>query len=274
MGDAGRNKTVTGMVAQANGGPLRSRPSTGQSSEQIANCIRRKCSTFMVAICNTLNRGHSIARFRIFYPVARLSHPSLACDGRTFYTPRHGYGSFTTNPFSPAMNLADHIRSIPDFPKPGILFYDITPLLANPDAFREAVRGMAEPFRGGGVSSVAAAEARGFVFGGPIALELDVPFIPVRKPGKLPYDVVSHTYALEYGTDTLEMHVDAVQPGDSVLIVDDLLATGGTVEACCQMIERAGGNVAGCTFLIELDFLNGAAKLQKYKIASLLHYDK
>lgn len=133
---------------------------------------------------------------------------------------------------------------------------------------------MAEPFRGGGVSSVAAAEARGFVFGGPIALELDVPFIPVRKPGKLPYDVVSHTYALEYGTDTLEMHVDAVQPGDSVLIVDDLLATGGTVEACCQMIERAGGNVAGCTFLIELDFLNGAAKLQKYKIASLLHYDK
>ncbi len=133
---------------------------------------------------------------------------------------------------------------------------------------------MAEPFRGVGVSSVAAAEARGFIFGGPIALELGVPFIPVRKPGKLPYDVVSHTYALEYGTDTLEMHIDAVRLGDNVLIVDDLLATGGTVEACCQMIEKAGGNIAGCTFLIELDFLKGAAKLQKYKIAGLLHYDK
>ena len=121
---------------------------------------------------------------------------------------------------------------------------------------------------------MAAAEARGFIFGGPIALELGVPFIPVRKPGKLPYDVVSHTYALEYGTDTLEMHIDAVRLGDNVLIVDDLLATGGTVEACCQMIEKAGGNIAGCTFLIELDFLKGAAKLQKYKIAGLLHYDK
>ena len=170
------------------------------------------------------------------------------------------------------MNLTDHIRSVPDFPKPGILFYDITPLLANPDAFREAVRRMAEPFKDANIQVVAAAEARGFVFGGPIALELNVPLVPIRKPGKLPYKTLSYTYDLEYGTDTLEMHVDAVSEGDNVLLVDDLLATGGTIEACCHMVEKAGANVAGCAFLIELDFLSGVKKLDKYKTVSLLHY--
>ena len=170
------------------------------------------------------------------------------------------------------MNLTDHIRSIPDFPKPGILFYDITPLLASPAAFREAVRQMAEPFRDKNIQTVAAAEARGFIFGGPIALELNVPLVPIRKPGKLPYKTLSYTYDLEYGTDTLEIHVDAISEGDNVLLVDDLLATGGTIEACCHMVEKAGGNVAGCAFLIELDFLGGVKKLDKYKTHSLLHY--
>ena len=168
------------------------------------------------------------------------------------------------------INLADYIRTIPDFPKPGILFRDITTLLANPAAFRQAVAEMAEPFLGDKIDVVAAAEARGFIFAAPVALELNAALVPIRKPGKLPYKTHSYTYCLEYGGDTLEIHADAIQPGARVLVVDDLLATGGTIDACCRLVEQAGGVVAGCSFLIELADLGGAEKISKYKTASLL----
>ena len=171
------------------------------------------------------------------------------------------------------LNLEDHIRSIPDFPKPGILFRDITPLLANPAAFHAAIHEMAAPFRDAGVELVAAAEARGFIFAAPLALELHAGLIPVRKPGKLPSETLSFTYELEYGTDTLEIHADAVLPGKNVLVVDDLLATGGTVEACCRLVEKAGGHVAGCVFLIELGALGGAKRIANYRTLSLIKYD-
>ena len=171
------------------------------------------------------------------------------------------------------LELTDYIRSIPDFPKPGILFRDITPLLAAPAAFRQAVDQLADQFRGEKIDVIATAEARGFLFAAPLALELDVALVPIRKPGKLPYETLSLTYELEYGTDTLEIHTDAVSPGDSVLVVDDLLATGGTVEACCRMVEKAGGNVAGCGFVIELVGLGGAKRIARYKTVSLIKYD-
>jgi len=171
------------------------------------------------------------------------------------------------------LNLKDHIRSIPDFPKPGILFRDITPLLADPAAFQSAIRQMAAPFRQSGVDLVAAAEARGFIFAAPLALELHAGLIPIRKPGKLPSDTLSFTYELEYGTDTLEIHADAVLPGKNVLVVDDLLATGGTVEACCKLVEKAGGHVAGCVFLIELSALGGVKRIADYRTLSLVKYD-
>jgi adenine phosphoribosyltransferase len=170
------------------------------------------------------------------------------------------------------LNLADFIRDIPDFPKPGILFRDITPLLASPAAFRQAIRDMAQPFRAKKIDLVAAAEARGFIFAAPLALELDAGLVPIRKPGKLPSKTLSHTYQLEYGTDTLQIHADAVPPGANVLMVDDLLATGGTVEACCRMIEQAGGCVAGCAFLIELAALEGAKRIARYPTVSLIKY--
>ena len=172
-----------------------------------------------------------------------------------------------------AMQLTDYIRSIADFPKPGILFRDITPLLANPTAFREAVGQLAQHFRHEGVEIVAAAEARGFIFAAPLALELGVGFVPVRKPGKLPFETHAFHYELEYGTDTLEVHIDGISAGQRVLIVDDLLATGGTVEACCRLVERAGGVVAGCAFLIELTGLRGAQRISSYKVFSLLKYE-
>jgi adenine phosphoribosyltransferase len=171
------------------------------------------------------------------------------------------------------LQLTDYIRSVPDFPKPGILFRDVTPLLASPAVFRGAVRQMADHFHGRGVNVVAAAEARGFLFAGPLALELDAALVPIRKPGKLPFKTMSHSYSLEYGTDTLEMHVDAIQPGATVLVVDDLLATGGTAEACCHMIEKAGGRVVGCVFVIELLDCAGAEKLSKYETFSLVKYE-
>lgn len=171
------------------------------------------------------------------------------------------------------LNLGDYIRDVPDFPRPGILFRDIAPLLAAPAAFRQAVEQMAEPFRGAKIEVVAAAEARGFLFAAPLALDLDAGLVPVRKPGKLPCKTLSYTYRLEYGTDTLEIHADAVVEGANVLVVDDLLATGGTVEACCKMVEMAGGTVAGCVFLIELVGLAGAARLADYKKVSLIKYD-
>ena len=171
------------------------------------------------------------------------------------------------------LQLTDFIRSVPDFPKPGILFRDITPLLAAPAALRQAVGQMAEPFREAGVDVVTAAEARGFLFAVPIALEFNAALVPIRKPGKLPHETLSYTYDLEYGSDTLEIHADAIAAGAKVLVVDDLLATGGTVEACCRMVEQAGGSVVGCAFLIELLGLRGAEKIGQYPMVSLIKYD-
>ncbi|HVJ66871.1 MAG TPA: adenine phosphoribosyltransferase [Caulifigura sp.] len=169
-------------------------------------------------------------------------------------------------------DLKSHIRSIKDFPKPGIMFRDITPLLASPPAFRESIRQLAERFRGAGVTAVAAAEARGFIFAAPLAIELEAAFIPVRKPGKLPFNRNSFQYDLEYGSDSLEMHTDAVKAGDRVLLVDDLLATGGTMQACAKLAEQAGAHVVGCAFVIELTFLPGRKKLEGYDVFSLMQY--
>ena len=171
------------------------------------------------------------------------------------------------------IELTDHIRTIPDFPKPGILFRDITPLLASPQAFGEAIRQMADHFRDQGVTAIAAAEARGFIFAAPLALELDAAFVPVRKPGKLPFDTEAFHYELEYGTDSLEIHTDAFHAGDKVLMVDDLLATGGTMQACIKLAEKAGAEVLGCTFLIELEGLGGRAKIEPHDCFSLIRYE-
>lgn len=173
----------------------------------------------------------------------------------------------------PPVDLKDYIRDIPDFPKPGILFRDITPLLGSPNALREAVRQLADHYCGQAIDRILAVEARGFIFAAPLALELNIGFAPVRKPGKLPFSTVSFSYELEYGSDTLEMHVDAVSPGDKVLVIDDLLATGGTVEACCKLIEQSGASVAGCGFVVELAGLNARSRLGDYELFSLIRYD-
>ena len=170
------------------------------------------------------------------------------------------------------IHLKDYIRTIPDFPKPGIKFRDITPLLAEPAVFQEVIDRMAEHFRDKNVDAVLSAEARGFIFAAPLALELKARFIPIRKPGKLPFDTHSFHYELEYGSDSLEMHTDAIQAGDRVLMVDDLLATGGTIEACIRMAEKAEAEVVGSTFLIELDFLEGRSRLSDYDVYSLIQY--
>ncbi len=171
------------------------------------------------------------------------------------------------------MNLADYIRDIPDFPKPGIVFKDITPLLGCIEAFQAAIDAMADEYRDKKIDVITAAEARGFLFATPLALQLGVGVVPIRKPGKLPYKKRSYSYELEYGTDTLEMHIDGITAGQNVLIVDDLLATGGTVEACCKMIEECDANIAGCAFLIELKFLGGASRLGGHPVFSVIEYD-
>jgi adenine phosphoribosyltransferase len=170
------------------------------------------------------------------------------------------------------MDLNQYIRDIPDFPRPGILFKDITPLLAEPRAFQFAVDRLAEHYRGSPVDSVAAAEARGFLFAAPLALALKKPFVPLRKPGKLPYKTHAFKYELEYGSAELHMHIDAVGPEARVLLVDDLLATGGTMQAGVQLVEGVGGRVAGCAFLVELAFLGGRAKLAPAEVFSLIQY--
>jgi adenine phosphoribosyltransferase len=170
------------------------------------------------------------------------------------------------------MDLSQYIRDIPDFPKPGILFKDITPLLANPDAFRHAIDRMAVQYQGGPVDAVAAVEARGFLFAAPLALALHKPLVPLRKPGKLPYRTHSLSYDLEYGSAELQVHTDALIHGARVLLVDDLLATGGTMAAGCKLVEKAGGHVAGCVFLVELSFLEGRTKLKPYEVFSLIRY--
>jgi adenine phosphoribosyltransferase len=171
------------------------------------------------------------------------------------------------------MNLHEYIRDIPDFPKPGIMFKDITPLLANPIAFQAAVDQIAERFADVDVDAIAAAEARGFLFATPLALAMKKPFIPLRKPGKLPFATHGYSYDLEYGSAELQMHIDAVKPGAKVLLVDDLLATGGTMQASCKLIEKAGGTVVGCAFLIELDFLNGRRLLEPNEVFSILNFN-
>ena len=168
------------------------------------------------------------------------------------------------------MDLNEHIRAIPDFPTPGILFRDITPLLAHPEAFKYAVDMLAEGFESEPFDSVVAVEARGFVFAAPLAYRLGVPFVPVRKAGKLPFDTHSETYALEYGSDALEIHVDGISDGSRALIVDDLLATGGTAAATARLVERSGASVAGLAFVIELTELGGRDALAGYRVESLL----
>lgn len=171
-----------------------------------------------------------------------------------------------------ADDLRARIREVPDFPKPGILFYDITTLLKDPAGFRGAVDLMIEPFRDLDVDLVVGMESRGFIFSAPIAYQLNAGFIPVRKLGKLPAETMRVDYALEYGTNTLEIHRDAIEPGQKVLIVDDLLATGGTVQGTVELVERLGGVIVGMSFLIELTALGGREKLPGANIASVISY--
>jgi adenine phosphoribosyltransferase len=160
------------------------------------------------------------------------------------------------------MDIRDTIRSIRDYPKPGVLFRDITTLLGNPRAFRRVVDELVQPYAGVRIDKVAGIEARGFILGGAVAHQLSTAFLPVRKKGKLPWRTLKQEYALEYGTDLIEIHEDAVRPGDHVLIVDDLIATGGTAEATVKLIERAGGIVIGLSFVIDLPELGGAARIR------------
>ena len=173
----------------------------------------------------------------------------------------------------PDNELRLHIRNVPDFPKKGIVFRDITPLLKNPDAFRKAMETFYTKYKEIQIDKVLSVESRGFIFGSVLAYRLGVGFIPIRKPKKLPAEVIREEYQLEYGTDALEIHTDAIQPGDRILVVDDLLATGGTALATCKLAERLGGTIAGIAFLVELTFLNGRKKLEKYDIFSILKYD-
>jgi len=169
--------------------------------------------------------------------------------------------------------LKSLIRNVPDFPKRGIVFRDITPLLADAQGFALAVRAMAEPFSQANIDMVVGAESRGFIFGAALAGQLHCGFVPVRKYGKLPAATITQEYQLEYGTDKLQMHTDALATGQSVLMVDDLLATGGTMKACCQMVEQLGATIVGVSVLIELAFLNGRAGLTKYQVHSVISYD-
>ena len=170
--------------------------------------------------------------------------------------------------------LKDYIRDVPDFPKEGIIFKDITPLLRSPKSFQAVVDSLTDKFADERIDLVLGVEARGFIIAGAVALNLGVGFVPVRKAGKLPCETRAVEFELEYGTDTLEMHNDAVEPGQRVLIIDDLLATGGTAVACCKLVENAGAEVAALAFVIELSFLEGRKKLRGYQILSLIQYDQ
>jgi adenine phosphoribosyltransferase len=170
------------------------------------------------------------------------------------------------------MKLADYIRDVPDFPKPGILFKDITTLLIDPHALRAAIEQMAAAWKKGSIDKIVAIESRGFIFGSALALEFGCGFVPARKPGKLPAATVREEYSLEYGSNVLELHRDAIARGDRVLVVDDLLATGGTAKAAAKLVETLGGTVAGFSFVIELDFLHGREQLPGYTVNSLIHY--
>lgn len=170
------------------------------------------------------------------------------------------------------MDLKQHIRHIPDFPKAGILFYDITTLLSSPDGFKATIDRLSSPYIGKGIDAVIGIESRGFILGGAVAQRIGAGFIPIRKPGKLPGKALKQSYALEYGTDALEMHEDAIEKGQRVLIVDDVLATGGTAAAAAKLVSATGGELHGMAFLIELLFLNGKAKLPDASVFSVLQY--
>lgn len=171
------------------------------------------------------------------------------------------------------MDLKEKIRTIPDFPKKGILFRDITTLLKDADGFQRVVNAFAQRFQNVPVDVVAGIESRGFIIGGAVAHQLKKGFVPIRKPGKLPAEKLSAEYSLEYGTDRIEMHTDAIKRGDRVLLIDDLLATGGTMKAACELVEKAGGIVAGCAFIIHLAGLQGEKYLDKYPLFTLVTYD-
>lgn len=168
--------------------------------------------------------------------------------------------------------LKAHIRNIPDFPKPGIQFKDITPLVKNPMMLRLAVHQLIHPYLGEEITAIVGMEARGFIFGSLAAWEMGISFVPLRKPGKLPYDIQSISYDLEYGSASLEVHTDALDSNDKVLLVDDLIATGGTAVASCQLIEKLGAEVSACAFVVELDELKGRELLSQYRVHSLIHY--
>ncbi len=170
------------------------------------------------------------------------------------------------------MNLSDYVRDIPDFPEQGIIFKDVTPMLKNPESFKECLRILNEEVQDLDFDVVLAPEARGFIFGAPIALHFGKGFVPVRKPGKLPYEKYSVEYSLEYGKEKLEMHTDAVLKEEKVLIVDDVLATGGTMKAICEMVEKAGGEVSAILSLIELTFLEPKKKLEDYEVRTIIEY--
>jgi adenine phosphoribosyltransferase len=171
-------------------------------------------------------------------------------------------------------SLKQLIREVPDFPKPGILFYDVTTLLKDKLGFAKLIDALTERFLNKDIDLILGIEARGFIFGPALAYRLNAGFIPVRKPKKLPAETVRVTYDLEYGQDTLEMHKDAIKPGQRIVIVDDLLATGGTAQATAKLAKSLGANICGLAFVVELDFLNGRDKLKEYDVVSLLHYDK
>ena len=172
------------------------------------------------------------------------------------------------------MDLASTIRSVPDFPVKGILFYDITTLLKNPEALKESIDQLASRYKNTAIDLVVGVESRGFIYGTALAYKLGAGFVPVRKPGKLPAETLIESYELEYGTNSIEIHVDAIQKGQKVLVVDDLLATGGTAKATCNLVEKLGGEVVGVAFMIELNFLKGRGKLEGYEVFSLLQYEE
>lgn len=173
---------------------------------------------------------------------------------------------------SAPVDIRDWIRDIPDFPKPGILFKDITPLLGHPEAFQASIDRLEAEYAGRGIDVIAAAEARGFIFGAPLALRIGAGFVPIRKPGKLPYATIAQEYALEYGNDRLEVHSDALGPGKKVLLIDDVLATGGTMCACRDLVKSTGAELVACAFVIELSFLGGRPKLEPCDVFSLITY--
>ncbi|MCK4756761.1 adenine phosphoribosyltransferase [candidate division WOR-3 bacterium] len=170
------------------------------------------------------------------------------------------------------MDLKKYIRNIPDFPQKGIMFKDITTLLKEPKVFKYAIDAIVDQYKNKDISKVVSVEARGYIFAGVLAYNLNCGFIPVRKPGKLPAETISMEYTLEYGKNTIEIHKDAINNGENILVFDDLLATGGTALATCQLIEKLSGKIIGCTFLINLTYLNGAEKLKGYNVFSLIEY--